>query len=73
MSKKKARKKYYGEPEKTKTDEVGQLFLLAFAAGYVMCRRPAGVPFVLSVREWDAIGKPEEERKHFQVVKDLTA
>jgi hypothetical protein len=68
VSKTKPRGKYRGEPEKIKADDLGPLYLLAFADGYVMCRRQGEkLPFVVSVREWDAIGKSEP--KHFQVVK----
>jgi hypothetical protein len=67
MTKKKSRGKYYGEPaEKIKADHLGPLHLLAFTDGHVMCRRPGGTPFVLSVREWDAIGKCG--LRHFQIV-----
>jgi hypothetical protein len=67
MAKKKPRGKYYGEPEKIKTDDVCPLYLLAYADGYVMCRRQGEkMPFVIPVREWDLIGRSVP--KSFQIV-----
>lgn len=52
----KIKKKYYGEPaKKQKFDSFGQLFLLAYADRYVMCRRPGAMPFVMPVGDWDAL------------------
>lgn len=36
-------------------DEHGPIRCMAVADGHVLCRRPGRAPFVLSVREWDAM------------------
>jgi hypothetical protein len=37
-----------------RTDNFGRIVCMAVADGYVMCRRPGCMPFVKSVKEWNA-------------------
>ncbi len=54
-------------------DGRGWIKALAIADGYVMCRRPRAMPFILRRKEWDAMTTgvpsalnphPPTERKH---------
>lgn len=42
-----------------KMDERGLIVAMAYADRYVMCRRPYCMPFVLSIREWEALPSAE--------------
>lgn len=39
----------------TKQCDGGPIKAMACADGYVMCRRPGCIPFVLTVKEWDRL------------------
>lgn len=49
-------------------DQYGTFRLMAYAEGYVMARRKGGMPFVLTVEEWNAIRKPGNGPANLSVV-----
>lgn len=45
-------------------DRYGEFKCMAVADGYVMYRRPFSMPFVMTIREWQALSKhPVEKRE----------
>jgi hypothetical protein len=47
-----------GKPRREERWREGVLRLMARADGWVMCRRPGYVPFVMPEREWDELPLP---------------
>lgn len=37
--------------------------MMAMKDGYVMCRRPGAMPFVMAVKDWDALLVQEMEKR----------
>ncbi|MDH2239083.1 hypothetical protein N5K27_22500 [Pigmentiphaga sp. GD03639] len=42
-------------------DHLGKITFMVRSGGYVMCRRPRCMPFILSEKEWRRLPKTEEE------------
>jgi hypothetical protein len=40
-----------------RTDAIGEIRFMVRSGGYVMCRRPRAIPFVLSEKEWNKLEK----------------
>jgi len=50
-----------GETTKLKRDDHGPIRLMAVKSGWVMCRRPYAKPFVMTLKEWNALPGDQQD------------